>query len=224
MILSMARAGVAAMGVIAIVFATAATAQATNDPLFDSGSSDDFDVVADDGFGSSDTSIPTDITITGDPGEDLPDEAAALDGTYVISAGGSRQTAVLGAITFDPTGTIVTGTLTIVSAEESSTDPVGIPTVGDGDDFGDDPDPLAPAPTGTANVTDCTATGGSYTLSEGGSGEAQVELDCSGSSLTAAWRLSVIAGDGFGQAQQVRAVQTDPVGEDGITELVLTLR
>lgn len=223
MILSMARAGVAALGVIAIVFATAATAQATNDPLFDSGSSDDFDVVADDGFGSSDTSIPTDITITGDPGEDLPDEAAALDGTYVISAGGSRQTAVLGAITFDPTGTIVTGTLTIVSAEEPSAAPVGIPT-DDEDGFGDDPDPLAPAPTGTAAVTDCTATGGSYTLSESGAGEAQVELDCSGSSLTATWRLSVIAGDGFGSAQQVRAVQTDPVGEDGITEVVLTLR
>ncbi len=65
--------------------------------------------------------MPSDITITGESDQASPSEAVTLDGQYIIAAGGSRQSAVLGAITFDPTGTVVTGTISIISAAAAST-------------------------------------------------------------------------------------------------------
>lgn len=218
---------VLALGVFSVVMTAAVVgpANATNGVMTE-GETADFDMFVDDDFSTSDTAtVPTDITITGEPDPGLPGAAEALNGEYVVTTGGSQQTAVLGAIMFDPSGIIVSGTLSIVSSPTagSSTAP-DVESMGVVDEFGDD-EPLAPAPTGgSATITDCTATGGSYTLSTGGGGEAQVELDCGGSSSTAVWRLFVIAGDDLAQAQQVRAVQIDPVVDDDLIELVLTLR
>ncbi len=172
---------------------------------------------------SGTSSIPSDITITGEPDQASPSEAVTLDGQYIIAAGGSRQSAVLGAITFDPTGTVVTGTISIISAAAASTSSsVSLTTDATA---GSDVVPVAPAPSASATVTDCTATGGSYSLETSGAGEARLDLDCGGSDSTVTWRLFVTATDGLTQAQQVRAVQLEPLGttgDDGIIDLTLT--
>ena len=113
----------------------------------------------------------------------------------------------------------MSGSLSIVSSPTAGSGPEPVVEPVDSADEPGDDDPLAPAPTGSATVTDCSATGGSYTLAAGGGGEAQVELDCGGSESTAVWRLFVIAGDGFAQVQQVRAVQIDPLVDDSLIEL-----
>ena len=88
--------------------------------------------------------------------------------------------------------------------------------------------PTMAAPAGTAIVTDCTVSGGSYSLSESGAGEAQLQLDCAGAGTEAVtWKLFVVAGDGFSLAQTFRAVQLEPLpgATDGeIVDLTLTLR
>ena len=192
--------------------------------------------------------VPTDITITGDPVPTAPTgEGLVLDGDYAVAAGGTRTTAVLGAVTFDPAGTIVGGTLSFITAAAatqatdtgSTTDPTTTPgddnggdDLDDDDDLGadpdpdPDPDPTDPAP-GSATVTDCTVTGGTYTLASGGGGQAQLQLDCAGASLPVTWRLFVTAAQGLAAAQQVRAVQLEALPgatEAEVVDLTLTLR
>lgn len=190
------------------------------------------------------SSTPTAITITGEADPGVPGgEAIVLDGDYVVAAGGTRTTAVLGVVSFDPAGTVIEGALSFIGA--SSTIPEPAPTettttmltattltASGGDDVagGDDTDPAdptAPAPSGSATVTDCTVTGGTYTLATGGAGEAQLQLDCAGSSLAATWRLFVTGSGGLAVAQQFRAVQLEalPGASDAeIVDLTLTLR
>lgn len=203
------------------------TAHAASDPLFDSGATPVFETVATGDTSTSDVgTTPSEITITGEPDPEVPDESVTLSGDYVIAAGGSRQNAVLGSLTFDSTGVVVTGTISIISAAAASTTSSIMRTGGDDGYDGGDVAPVSPAPEASAVVTDCTATGGTYTLTASGAGEAQLELDCAGSGSTATWRLFVITTDGFTQAQQVRAVQIDGPGtaDDGIIDLILTLR
>lgn len=204
------------------------------------------------------TPPPTEITITGDPGTGSPPGGSGpivLDGDYAIASGGTRTTAVLGAVTFDPAGTVVGGTLSFIGVSgfaptptptptpTSSTaslttavTPVAVPvtttTGGDpvaGDGLGPT-DPTAPTDPGTgggASVTDCTITGGTYTLASGGGGEAQLQLDCAGSSLAATWRLFVTGTQGLAVAQQFRAVQLEALPgavDPEIVDLTLTLR
>jgi hypothetical protein len=210
------------------------------------------------------TPPPTEITITGDP-EVVPPGGGGggggpivLDGDYAVAAGGTRTTAVLGAVTFDPAGTVVGGSLSFIGASGFAPAPtptpeptppatvggatlspaVATPTVttttgGDvvGGDGGLPPaDPGGPTDPGTgggATVTDCTVTGGSYTLAAGGGGEAQLQLDCGGSALAATWRLFVTGTQGMAVAQQFRAVQLEalPGAVDAeIVDLTLTLR
>lgn len=190
------------------------------------------------------TGVPTDITITGDPAPTAPTgEGLVLDGDYAVAAGGTRATAVLGAVTFDPAGTIVSGTLSFITAAAPqfsdtglTTDPATTPGDDDGgddldddDDLGGDPDPDPdpdPAP-GSATVTDCTVTGGTYTMASGGGGQAQLQLDCAGTSLPVTWRLFVTAAQGLAAAQQVRAVQLEALPgatEAEVVDLTLTLR
>jgi hypothetical protein len=197
-------------------------------------------------------SKPQTITITGGSEETPAAEAVSLDGTYVVTAGGSRSAAVLGAVSFDPAGTVTGGTLSFIT-----------PGAGDGDGGGEDGDSQsaptttrtsttaataslataatassagvgadasaapAAAPADSAVVTDCSVGGGSYTLSETGAGEAQIQLTCADGSPTVTWRLFITATDGFTLAQQFRAVQLEPLSEtadDGIIDLLLTLR
>lgn len=204
------------------------------------------------------TPMPTDISITGDPSPTLPgDGAIVLDGDYAVSAGGTRATAVLGAVTFDPAGTIVGGTLSFIGASRISPAPSpsssntgtgtttltpavvststtttgdtlgGSGTLGGGDTLGGGLTPSDPGTSGTATVTDCTVTGGTYSLASGGGGEAQLQLDCAGTSLPATWRLFVTETQGMAVAQQFRAVQLEalPGAVDAeIADLTLTLR
>jgi hypothetical protein len=219
------------------------------------------------------TPPPTEITITGDPGVVPPGGGGgggpiALDGDYAVAAGGTRTTAVLGAVTFDPAGTVVGGSLSVIGAPGVAPAPtptpeptppattggatlipaVATPTVttttgGDvigggvigggvigGDDGLPPTDPGGPTDLGTgggATVTDCTVTGGSYTLAAGGGGEAQLQLDCGGSALAVTWRLFVSGTQGMAVAQQFRAVQLEalPGAVDAeIVDLTLTLR
>jgi hypothetical protein len=206
------------------------------------------------------TPPPTEITITGDP-EVVPPGGGGgpivLDGDYAVAAGGTRSTAVLGAVTFDPAGTVVGGSLSFIGASGfapaptptpeptppatvggATLTPVATPTVtattgGDlvgGDDGLPPTDPGGPTDPGTgggATVTDCTVTGGSYTLAAGGGGEAQLQLDCGGSALAATWRLFVTGTQGMAVAQQFRAVQLEalPGAVDAeVVDLTLTLR
>lgn len=173
---------------------------------------------------------PQEITITGEPDFGPATESVSLDGEYVIAVGGTRTTAVLGAVTFDSVGTVLSGTISIVDAGATIT-PLPTPItddLGSGDVDGVDVgvDPIAPPPSGSATVTDCTVTGGTYALSGTGAGEAQIEVDCGGSSSTVTWLLFVTASDGFSAAQQVRAVQLEiPSGTGNeIIDLILTLR
>lgn len=190
-------------------------------------------------------SLPPDITINGDPDPTLPPaEAIVLDGDYAIVAGGTSTTAVLGAVTFDPAGTVVGGTLTFIGAavapvpEPLMTTAFATTTrtttrttaadngVRDDDGLGGGEDPSDPGLGGTAAVTDCTITGGTYSLTSTGSGEAQLQLDC-GSPVTATWRLFVTGTQGLAVAQQFRAVQLETLPgsvEPGIVDLALALR
>lgn len=178
------------------------------------------------------------ITETADPGGDGTATGVALDGDYVISSGGTRTTAVLGAVTFDATGAVIGGSISFIAAgtpraaatpatTRATTRATATATT----------DTIAPAgggglaaPTGTsaASVTDCTVTGGSYTLTDTGAGEARLQLDCAGAGArTATWKLFVTAGDGFSLAQQVRAAQLEALPgttENDIVDLTLTLR
>jgi hypothetical protein len=187
------------------------------------------------------TPPPTEITITGDPETTPPGGGGpiVLDGDYAVAAGGTRTTAVLGAVTFDPAGTVVGGSLSFIGASGFAPTPTPTPeptppaTVGGatltpvvatptvttttgapigGDDGLPPTDPGGPTDPGTgggATVTDCTVTGGSYTLAAGGGGEAQLQLDCGGSALAATWRLFVTGTQGMAVAQQFRAVQLE---------------
>lgn len=210
------------------------------------------------------TPPPTDITITGDPGPSLPGGSGpiVLDGDYAVAAGGTRTTAVLGAVTFDPAGTIVGGTLSFIGASPfaptpeptpapgagaattptltpaampiatttTGGDPVGVGGGGGGGDGLGPTDPSAPTDPGSgggASVVDCTVSGGTYTLASGGGGEAQLQLECAGSSLAATWRLFVTGTQGMAVAQQFRAVQLEALPgaiDPEIVDLTLTLR
>lgn len=240
------RPGAAASFAALAILAAGGAAQATNGTTSSSVSAT-----------NTATSMPTDISITGDPSPTLPgDGAIALDGDYAVSAGGSRATAVLGAVTFDPAGTIVGGTLSFIGASglspapspsssntgtgtttltpavvSTSTTPGdtlgGSGTLGGGDTLGSGLTPSDPGTSRTATVTDCTVTGGTYSLASGGGGEAQLQLDCAGTSLSATWRLFVTETQGMAVAQQFRAVQLEalPGAVDGeIADLTLTLR
>lgn len=195
-----------------------------------------------------------DITIEGtaDPSDDGGGASAAnpvLDGNYVISAGGTRTTAVLGAMTFDPNGTVVGGEVTVIAAATtpastttSTTTSTTAAATGITTRATANPTPetaaavngalLAPADVGAggagATVTECTVMAGSYSLSATGAGEAQLRLGCAGSAeRTVTWKLFVTAGDGFGPVEQVRAVQLEawPMATDSdIVDLTLTLR
>jgi hypothetical protein len=195
-------------------------------------------------------SLPPDITINGDPDPTLPPaEAIVLDGDYAIVAGGTSTTAVLGAVTFDPAGTVVGGTLSFIDAAAApAPEPLvtttalgtttGTTTTNDGngldgdddlggdDGLGGDDDPTEPGLGGTAAVTDCAITGGTYSLVSGGSGEAQLQIDCGGSPATATWRLFVTGTQGLAVAQQFRAVQLEtlPGAAPEIVDLTLSLR
>jgi hypothetical protein len=197
-------------------------------------------------------SQPQTITITGGSEETPAAETVSLDGTYVVTAGGSRSAAVLGAVSFDPAGTVTGGTLSFITpgtgdgdgngdgdgdnqsaptttrASATSTARLSTAATGSSAGVGADasPAPPAAAPADSAVVTDCSVGGGSYTLSETGAGEAQIQLTCADGSPTVTWRLFVTATDGFTLAQQFRAVQLEPLSEtdDGIIDLLLTLR
>lgn len=233
---------IAAVLVVAAGAAGDAAAQATTDSttgsMFDSVTEAPVsDTVAiDDTSTAGTSSIPSDITITGESDTSSSSEGLTLEGTYVIDAGGSRQSAILGSITFDAAGTVVSGTISIISAAASSasstatTSTESVATGGTGSSSstdsstGSDVVPVAAA-AADATVTDCTATGGTYSLATGGAGEAQIQLDCGGNERTVTWRLFVTATDGFTQAQQFRAVQIEPLsasGNDGIVDLTLT--
>lgn len=248
------RSSAVSLAVLAVL-ASSGAAQATN------GTS---------GTASGDVSItqpgtttppPTDITITGDPGTGSPpggSGAIVLDGDYAVAAGGTRTTAVLGAVTFDPAGTIVGGTLSFIGASPVTPTPEPTPTpgpttgaattatltpaampiattttggdpTGGGDSLGPS-DPSAPSDPGSgggASVVDCTVSGGTYTLASGGGGEAQLQLECAGSSLAATWRLFVTGTQGMAVAQQFRAVQLEALPgaiDPEIVDLTLTLR
>ncbi len=56
------------------------------------------------------------ITETADPGGDGTATGVALDGDYVISSGGTRTTAVLGAVTFNATGAVIGGSISFIAA------------------------------------------------------------------------------------------------------------
>lgn len=212
------------------------------------------------------TPPPTEITITGDPETTPPGGGGpiVLDGDYAVAAGGTRTTAVLGAVTFDPAGTVVGGSLSFIGASGFAPTPAPTPTptpltptaggtaltpaamtsvattttgsdpiTGDpiGGDGGLPPtDPGGPTDPGTgggATVTDCSVTGGTYTLAAGGGGEAQLQLDCGGSALAATWRLFVTGTQGMAVAQQFRAVQLEALPgalDPEIVDLTLTLR
>lgn len=223
-------AAIAAVLVAAATSVDAGVAGATDGALFDLAPSPIFEAVdADETAVPDPVSIPNEIAITGDSDPVFAAEAAVLDGEYVIAAGGSQQSAVLGSVIFDPTGTVVTGSLTIITAARSDTAPTVAPTLGDGEDdavLAPLP-PLAATATTSATAVDCAVTGGAYSLAESGGGEANLDLDCGGSESAVTWRLFVTATDGFTQARQLRAVQLEPAGAagaDGIIDLLLTLR
>lgn len=178
------------------------------------------------------------ITETADPGGDGTATGVALDGDYVISSGGTRTTAVLGAVTFNSTGAVVGGSISFIAAgmppaaatslssrataRATATATADTIASAGGGGF------AASAGTSAASVTNCTVTGGSYTLTDTGAGEARLQLDCAGAGArTATWKLFVTAGDGFSLAQQVRAVQLEALpgaSENDIVDLTLTLR
>jgi hypothetical protein len=243
----------ASLAVLALL-AAGGSAQATNGTTGGTVSTSQSGVVA---------PPPTEITITGDP-EVVPPGGGGggpivLDGDYAVAAGGTPSTAVLGAVTFDPAGTVVGGSLSFIGAAGLAPTPTPTPTptppattggatlvpavatpsvttttggdVVDGGDGGLPPtDPGGPTDPGTgggATVTDCTVTGGSYTLAAGGGGEAQLQLDCAGSALAATWRLFVTGTQGMAVAQQFRAVQLEALPgavNPEIVDLTLTLR
>lgn len=239
------------LAVLALL-ASAGTAQATNGTAGSTESTSQSGAV---------TPPPTEITITGDPETTPPGGGGpiVLDGDYAVAAGGTPSTAVLGAVTFDPAGTVVGGSLSFIGASGFAPTPTPTPTptppataggatlvpavatpsvttttggdVVDGGDGGLPPtDPGGPTDPGTgggATVTDCTVTGGSYTLAAGGGGEAQLQLDCAGSALAATWRLFVTGTQGMAVAQQFRAVQLEALPSAvnaEIVDLTLTLR
>lgn len=240
------------------VLASGGAAQATNGT---SGTaSGDVSITQPDTQPGTTTPPPTDITITGDPGPGLPGGSGpiVLDGDYAVAAGGTRSTAVLGAVTFDPAGTIVGGTLSFIGASPVAPTPEPTPTpgpttgaattatltpaampiattttggdpTGGGDGLGptDPSAPSDPGSGGSASVVDCTVSGGTYTLASGGGGEAQLQLECAGSSLAATWRLFVTGTQGMAVAQQFRAVQLEALPgaiDPEIVDLTLTLR
>ncbi len=242
----------ASLAVLALL-AAGGSAQATNGTTGGTVSTSQSGVVA---------PPPTEITITGDPEVAPPGGGGGgpivLDGDYAVAAGGTPSTAVLGAVTFDPAGTVVGGSLSFIGAAGFAPTPTPTPTptppattggatlvpavatpsvttttggdVVDGGDGGLPPtDPGGPTDPGTgggATVTDCTVTGGSYTLAAGG-GEAQLQLDCAGSAIAATWRLFVTGTQGMAVAQQFRAVQLEALPgavNPEIVDLTLTLR
>lgn len=190
-----------------------------------------------------------DITITGtgtDAGTGDPvggGAGTALDGEYVIAAGGTRTTAVLGAVAFDPSGAITAGSITFIAAGAAPTGTAATTTrataratatpttdagAAAGASIGGGGGGLA-APSGNAaSVTECAVTEGSYVLTETGAGEAQLQLDCAGIGAQAVtWKLFVTVGDGFSLTEQVRAVQLEPLPgtiDNEIVDLTLTLR
>ncbi|HRK96296.1 MAG TPA: hypothetical protein PK694_08245, partial [Rhodospirillales bacterium] len=96
------RVTVASLAVLALL-AAAGAAEATNGGVPDEGAT-----------GGTSGGVPGDITITG-PDPDLPGLGEiVLDGDYVVAAGGTRATAVLGSVGFDPAGTVIGGTLTFI--------------------------------------------------------------------------------------------------------------
>lgn len=242
------RAAIASLAAVMMLVAAGA-AEATNGRVPDGGTT-----------GGTTGGTPGDITITG-PDPDLPGVGEiVLDGDYVVAAGGTSATAVLGSVGFDPAGTVIGGTLTFIGAGAGAPQPEPLDTtttsratsttvaddendlggdddVGGDDDLGGDDglggdddfddDGLDDPGTSTATVTDCTVTGGTYSLAAGGGGEAQIELDCAGSSLPVTWRIFVTQTQGLAVAQQFRAVQLEtlPGAVDAeIIDLTLTLR
>lgn len=243
------RAAAASLAAV-VMLAAAGAAEATNGRVPDGGTA-----------GGTSGGTPGDITITG-PDPDLPGLGEiVLDGDYVVAAGGTKATAVLGSVGFDPAGTVIGGTLTFIGVGGAEPEPDPLETtatsratsttvaddeddlggddglggdddlggddgLGGDDDFGDD-DGLDDPGTSTATVTDCTVTGGTYSLAAGGGGEAQIELDCAGSSLPATWRIFVTQTQGLAVAQQFRAVQLETLPgavDPEIVDLTLTLR
>jgi hypothetical protein len=138
--MKMAKA-TASLAVLTIL-AASGSAQATNGTTGGSVSTSQSGVV---------TPPPTEITITGDP-EVVPPGGGGgggpivLDGDYAVAVGGTRTTAVLGAVTFDPAGTVVGGSLSFIGA--SGFAPAPTPT----------PEPTPPATVGGATLTPAVAT------------------------------------------------------------------